>query len=233
LSPFPEKRLHLIINTGLVILLYCELIVRIKDLGLHIDSKLHFHEHVDFLFSHTIKLLGLIRTIKLSFSSLDSLQMPYTATVRSKLEYASVVWNSMTNTDSNKLERMETKFAALCHNNFFPQDIGYHYINTLDKLNLQTLQVRRRHTDALFLINVFRGTKFCPSVLEAVGLRVPTRKIGNFSMFSCSSSHCPTARCVSAANSVCKFVDILSDSHLSLKNLICSFFPFFSLVFFY
>jgi hypothetical protein len=133
----------------------------IKDLGVYIDSKLHFHQHVDFLFSHTMKLLWLIRTITFSFSILDSLLMLYIATVRSKLEYASVVWNSITNTYSSKLEHIQRKFAALCHSRFF-QDVDYHYINILDKLNLHTLHVKRRHTDALFLINVFRGTKFCP-----------------------------------------------------------------------
>jgi hypothetical protein len=90
----------------------------IKDLGVHIDSKLHFHQHVDFLFSHTMKLLGLILIITFSFSSLDSLLMLYIAIVRSKFEYASVVWN----TDSNKLERIQRKFAAFFHNRFF-QDV--------------------------------------------------------------------------------------------------------------
>jgi hypothetical protein len=113
----------------------------IKDLGVHIDSKLHFHQHVDFLFSHAMKLLGLTRTITFSFSTLDSSLMLYIAIVRSKLEYASVVWNSITNTDSNKLERLQRTFSALCHNRVF-QDVDYHYINTLDKLNLQTLHVR-------------------------------------------------------------------------------------------
>jgi hypothetical protein len=32
----------------------------IKDLEVQIDSKLHFHNHVDYIFSQTIRLLGLI-----------------------------------------------------------------------------------------------------------------------------------------------------------------------------
>jgi hypothetical protein len=35
--------------------------------------------------------------------------------VISKLEYAPVAWSSVTITDSNKLERIQRKFAALCH----------------------------------------------------------------------------------------------------------------------
>jgi hypothetical protein len=85
--------------------------------------------------------------------------------------------------------------------------------------NLQTLHIRRRHFDAVFLINVFSGTKQCQSVLETVGIRVPTRNIRNFNTFSCSLSHCPSARCVSAANAVCKYTDIFSKSYLSVKSL--------------
>jgi hypothetical protein len=77
----------------------------------------------------------------------------------------------------------------------------------MDKLNLQTLHIRRRHLDALFSVNVFCGTKYCPSVLETVGVRVPTRNMRNFTTFPCSFSHCPSARCVSAANAVCKSTD--------------------------
>jgi hypothetical protein len=40
----------------------------IKDLGVHIDCKLHFH-HADFLYSYAMKLLGLIRTLTFSFST--------------------------------------------------------------------------------------------------------------------------------------------------------------------
>jgi hypothetical protein len=44
------------------------------------------------------------------------------------------------------------------------------------------------------------------------------RNIRNFTTFSCSFSHCPSARCVSGANAVCKSTDIFSKSCLSLKK---------------
>jgi hypothetical protein len=162
--------------------------------------------------------LGLIRTVTFSFSTLESLLILFFALVRSKLEYASVARNSVTVTDSNKLERVQSKFAAVCHRRYF-HDMEYHYVITLEKLNLQTLHIRRRHIDALFLINTFCGAKYCPSALETVGLRVSTRNIRNYNMFSCSVSHCPSARCVSAANAVCKSMDIFSKSSGSLNSL--------------
>jgi hypothetical protein len=109
---------------------------------------------------------------------------------------------------------VQRKFTALCHKRFF-KNVEYHYVNILEKLNLQTLHIRRRHFVALFLIHAFSGTKYCPSVLETVGIRVPTRNIRNFTTCSCSLSHCLSARCVSATNAVCKSTDIFNKSCLN------------------
>jgi hypothetical protein len=72
-----------------------------------------------------------------------------------------------------------------------------HYSNLLRKLNLPTLHFRRRHFSALFLKFVSSVAKFCTSVLETVGIPVPTRNIHNFTTFYCPSSHIPSARGVS------------------------------------
>jgi hypothetical protein len=71
-----------------------------------------------FFSSRAITLLGLIRTFARCFSTVDS-------------------GNSVTVTDSNDDERLEGKFAALCHNRFSFQDVEYYYDTILEKLNLQ------------------------------------------------------------------------------------------------
>jgi hypothetical protein len=83
----------------------------IKDLGVVFDSKLCFHNHVDFLFSECINVLGLIRCITFRFSSMDFLYVLYFTLVRSKLEYASTVWNSIMSSDANKVECIQQKFG--------------------------------------------------------------------------------------------------------------------------
>jgi hypothetical protein len=145
----------------------------------------------------------------------------YTAFVRSKFEYASVVWNSIKSTDTNKLERIQQRFAALGFNSFFPQ-VHYYYSLALEELKLHTLRMRRPHIDALFLTQVYFSFKFCPSVLETVGLLVPARYIRDFALFSVCSSciNCPSAKCASAANVVCRGVDVFIARNVRLNRFL-------------
>jgi hypothetical protein len=193
----------------------------IKDLGVHIDNKLHFHDHVNYIFSQSTRLLGLFRNITFNFSSIESMLRLYITLVRSKLEYASVVWNSITSTHASKLERIQQRFAALCFYHFFPQ-VHYCYTLGLQELNLHTLHMRRHRLDAVFLTPVYSGSKFCPSVLETVGLRVPPWHIRDFALFSVCSSckNCPSARCASAAIVVCKDDHMFGSRYILLRHIL-------------
>jgi hypothetical protein len=70
--------------------------------------------------------------------------------------------------------------------------------------------------DALFLISVYSGLKCCPSLLDTTGIRVPSRSVRNSSLFTATCTNSPTARCVTAANRVCKDVEISLGSLLLL-----------------
>jgi hypothetical protein len=76
------------------------------------------------------------------------------------------------------------------------------------------------HLDALFLTHVYPGSKFCPSVLETVGLWVPPRYIREFSVLSVRSfsTNFPSPRCASAANAVCRDVNVFRTKTVSLNQ---------------
>ena len=105
-------------------------------------------------------------------------------------------------TDAKNLESIQRKFVALCYNRFlFPDSNGYSYANALQVLNSRSLHERRHQHDAIFVI-VFLGSKACPSTMDVICLRVPTRNLRDFSLFHVSSSYknCPFGRCATAAN---------------------------------
>jgi hypothetical protein len=95
------------------------------------------------------------------------------------------------------------------------------YEDFLEFLKLHTLHDRRLHLDALFLISVCSGLKWCPSLLDTTGIRVPSRNVRNSSLFTATCTNSPTARRVTAANRACKDVDIFRKAVTSLKQFLC------------
>jgi hypothetical protein len=85
-------------------------------------------------------------------------------------------------------------------------------------LGLRTLHSRRRHLDALFFINVFNNTIDCKSILDTVSLRVPSKLIRDFSIFSVSKAlrSSPSARCSTVANKVDQLMDIFSTKTMQI-----------------
>jgi hypothetical protein len=124
---------------------------------------------------------------------------------------------------SNKLESIQRKFANLCHYRFLQFVIPRKYDLILNCLNFRTLHSRRRHLDALFLINIFKSKMNCHSIMDTVGIRVPTRQIRDFSTFSVSSAlrHSPSAMCATAANDICRLLDIFLKDTVSFEDTFC------------
>jgi hypothetical protein len=119
----------------------------------------------------------------------------------SKLEYESVAWNSIKSTDSSKLERVKEFFYLVPYQIF----AGVCYSNCkgiLARLNISTLHSRRKHLDALFLINVFKNKINCSSIFDTISLQIPARIIRDLSTSVVSHNFkvSPLAKCVSAAN---------------------------------
>jgi hypothetical protein len=128
---------------------------------------------------------------------------------------------SATNNYVLLLERIQQNFSAHCFNDVFVQ-FDYSYSLVLDKLKLHIFLRRRHRLNALALpYPSLCGSKFCPSVLDTVPLRVPSRYIRDSSMFNVCpySENCSSAMCASAANVVCRDMMCLKQK-LSLKHIV-------------
>jgi hypothetical protein len=120
----------------------------------------------------------------------------------------------------------------------------YKYEDILVGLNFLTLHLRSRHLDALYLINGFKGKINCSSVLDTVGLLVPTRSIRDYFIFTVNRNFkvSPSARCISAVSAVCRSIDIFNKivfcllmlvSFLSQNNFLFSCISFAFLIMYY
>jgi hypothetical protein len=74
---------------------------------------------------------------------------------------------------------------------------------------------------AVFLENLLNA--FLYYYYYTVGIRVPTRQIRDFSTFSVSSAlrHSPSVTCASAANDICRLLDIFDKDTVSFEDNFC------------
>jgi hypothetical protein len=89
-----------------------------------------------------------------SFITLDSRLVLYSFLFQFKIEYESLVWNSL---NFCKLERIQRISAGLCYSKFLNSVCGCKHEDILTTLNFVTFCFRRRQLDTLFLVNVFTG----------------------------------------------------------------------------
>jgi hypothetical protein len=94
-------------------------------------------------------MLGIIRTLNYSFSTIDSLLL--LLLVRPVLEYAPPVWSSIVATHATKLERNQRKSATFLFQAFFLSlSLITIILMHLRFLKLDALKVKGQQVDAVF-----------------------------------------------------------------------------------
>ncbi|CAH1108186.1 unnamed protein product [Psylliodes chrysocephalus] len=82
-----------------------------RDLGVLFDAKLNFIEHVNTIQKEAYRNLGFVIRNGRQFSEPNTLKTIFNAFVRSKLEYASIVWSPGYEVHSQALEKIQRKFV--------------------------------------------------------------------------------------------------------------------------
>ena len=156
-----------------------------RDLGVIVDSKLNFTEHIDSVVKHGNRALGLlIRSLQGVRGSYcrGGVIAAYCANVRSILEYGSIIWAGAACSHLEMLERIQHKFLA-----FLAGTIGVIVLTWLIMMACvyrigwtpTSLGSAARPQICLFLHGVLRGKIESSLLLSQFSLHVAARRTGN------------------------------------------------------
>jgi hypothetical protein len=112
-------------------------------------------------------------------------------------------------------------------------DVRRNYDMILERFGLRTLHSRRRHLD---YCNVFNNKTDCQSIMDTANLRVPSKLIRDFSIFSVSKvlRSNNLARCSTLANNIYQVIDLFSTKTVSLGGFVLCYLSYYCvLLYFY
>ena len=92
-------------------------VTKINDLGVIMDTKVDFNCHIETLTNNCRRTLASMMRRAKEFSDPYVTKALYCSLVRSKLEYASVVWNMIGITNSAKIESIQKQFLLFAIRN--------------------------------------------------------------------------------------------------------------------
>lgn len=146
LNPNPTKTKEMIIkftqselqlNPILLNDLEIERVDKSKLLGIIINNKLTWNDHVEYIYTKACKRLYFLTMLRRSGSDKEDLKMYYTSVIRSVLEFSCQVWSTgLTIGEQDKLESIQKRaFKIITQNEDY--EVAKH------ELNLPTLEERR------------------------------------------------------------------------------------------
>ena len=152
-----------------------------RDLGVIIDSKLTFAEHINTITRTAMRKLGLLYRFT-DINNPHTLSLFYKSYVAPSIEYCSPIWSMACPTHLKKLDSIMNFFLAI---------VSYRvpHLRTLPKnevlmsLNIKPPLVRNKISDLLFLHKIINGHISCEQLLSQINLRVPSRTTRSTNLF--------------------------------------------------
>lgn len=165
----------------------------VRDLGVIFDFSLSFVPHIDYIIPDAYKVLAFIKRNCFDFSDPNTFKILYTTFVRSKLEYAAIIWDPYCISHIGRIERIQKLFSKFALRPLFPLEHPPYRSRCL-LLGLQSLDCRRKFQSALFIFDLINNRVDSPDLLALVPFSVPVRSLRFTDLFSIKFHRCNYAR---------------------------------------
>lgn len=145
------------------------------DLGVVFDPKITFTKHLEVVISESTKAYGFLARVSRDFEDIDTIKLLYFSFIRSKLEYASIVWSPQLLTHKESLEKIQRRLLKFLHfkstGSYPPQ--GYPHSDLLQMYQMQSLESRRECFSQIFLYKVLHNQIDSIDITYRLNFRVP------------------------------------------------------------
>lgn len=207
-----------------------ELVDSFIDLGILLDRKLTFNNHVITTVNKAFGVLSFIKRWAKEFSDPYITKNLFTSLVRPILEYGSVVWDPHYDLYVNMLESVQKQFLLFCLRNLrWDPNINLPpYICRLALIKLPTLASRRTMLNSITIYKILMSDIRSEFLLSRVLINVPIRPSRYFkplfipfqrSNYAMSE---PLQRMCSDFNHLYQFIDF-SSSSTTIKSYIMNY----------
>jgi hypothetical protein len=158
----------------------------VRDLGVWLDSKMSFSDHIDNIVRRSYRNLGFVMRTCKPFTELLSLKIVYYAYVQSILEYACPIWYPFYAVHRDRIENIQRKFIYHINTKFNKTNRSSYIDNCLE-YRMLTLEQRRKVFDMGLLHDIVCGRLDCPELVAQLPLRAPTRRTRHTTLFAVPS----------------------------------------------
>ena len=173
-----------------------------RDLGVFLDTKLTFGDHVEHTVRKANRALGLLmRTFAtgkhgraFTMEKHRAILSTYYANVRSILEYCSVVWGGAARTHIQRIERVQERFLVWLSARCRVQGVPFAYRDLAMHFNVSTIASRHEQHDIMFIRNIHRHRIRSSFLLEKFPIAVPVRQLRTQVLFAVSFARVNTVR---------------------------------------
>lgn len=147
----------------------------IKDLGITLDSKLHFDIHIDNIINKAFQMYGFVVRSGVMFKQSSTFIYLFKSLIRCQLEYAVSIWNPLYEKYNYMLERIQKKFLRYIHYKCHRKRLSYKTL--LVKYKLINLKSRRAQLETMLLFDIVNNKYDSIEITSRLNYNIPTRPL--------------------------------------------------------